>query len=276
MSALFERKPGLYETIVLMYHGLDPGDGRYDKAPASERAYVLSHKTFRRHLHAIRESGCRVADPGGVPSPETGSFLPDRQALLTFDDGCASDRDVALPLLLETGGKALFFVTAEHVGQNGFLGTADLRELATSGMTIGSHGLTHRLFSSLSREAERREIEDSRKRLEDLCGADVRWLSLPGGRWGPDTLESAAGAGYRGIFTSEPLPARSSNGVWVIGRVAVRSNWALEQMSDLLQEPEQTMASLRSHYRVRRFLRGALGDRFYERLHGWWWSRRER
>jgi len=55
------------EPLVLMYHGLDPGDGRYAQTPAEARAYVLSRSDFLDHLSLLEQAGRRFADPGGFP-----------------------------------------------------------------------------------------------------------------------------------------------------------------------------------------------------------------
>src|SRR6478609_7258795 len=68
---------------------------------------------------------------------------------ITFDDGNASDAQIALPALLRRGLRASFFVIAGRCDEPGSLSRADVRELARSGMTVGSHGLRHRNWRRL-------------------------------------------------------------------------------------------------------------------------------
>ena len=51
--------------------------------------------------------------------------------LATFDDGNRSDHLVAAPLLLEYGVPGAFFVCAGRLGQPGYLGAKEARELAS-------------------------------------------------------------------------------------------------------------------------------------------------
>ena len=41
------------EPLVLMYHGLDPGDGRYAQTPPEVMAYVLPRGAFVDHLDLL-------------------------------------------------------------------------------------------------------------------------------------------------------------------------------------------------------------------------------
>lgn len=63
---------------------------------------------------------------------------------LTFDDGNASDVEVALPRLVERSLTAEFFVLAGKLGERGHLNRAAVRSLLDAGMAIGSHGWSHR------------------------------------------------------------------------------------------------------------------------------------
>lgn len=61
-----------------------------------------------------------------------------------------------------------------------------LRELAALGMEIGAHCVSHPILTRIPADAARREILDSKGRLEDLLGAAVRTFAYPNGRPGLD------------------------------------------------------------------------------------------
>ena len=75
---------------------------------------------------------------------------------LTFDDGYASDVEVALPALAERGLTATFFPLAGMLGRPGYLDAGGVRELSAAGMTVGSHGMRHRSWRGLDAESEAR------------------------------------------------------------------------------------------------------------------------
>src|SRR5207342_3607508 len=91
---------------------------------------------------------------------------PDVQ--LTFDDGNASDVEIALPSLLERGLSAEFFVLAGLLGEPGRLAADDVRELHGAGMRVGSHGWAHRDWRRIDPSLHAREFSDARQVLAEL------------------------------------------------------------------------------------------------------------
>ena len=85
-----------------------------------------------------------------------------------------------------------------------FMSWDSLREMARAGMTIGSHTVTHSVLASLSEPAQRRELQESRRRIADAAGTLPEMLAYPVG--GPRsftgvTRQLAREAGYRAAFT---------------------------------------------------------------------------
>ena len=108
---------------------------------------------------------------------------------LSFDDGYASDVEVALPALADRGLTATFFPLAGKLGQPGYTDEAGVRALSSAGMTVGSHGMHHRSWRGLDAGAEREELDVARSligaaagRSGDVRGLPVRQLRSPGAR----------------------------------------------------------------------------------------------
>ena len=83
------------------------------------------------------------------------------------------------------------------------LDNAGLRELADSGVAIGTHGVSHEPLTNIDDpEAELRDSwQDLQRRLGKETGAPT--LSFPHGQYGQRELELARGLGYRLMFTSD-------------------------------------------------------------------------
>ncbi|HNY27807.1 MAG TPA: polysaccharide deacetylase family protein [Candidatus Sumerlaeota bacterium] len=255
--------------LVLMYHGVDPGDGRYVGACSGLMGYVLKRDEFLRHLEALEGAGRRVVDPVAFLSGSV--VLEPGDVLLTFDDGDRSDYDVVFPILQKKGWRALFFVTAGFVGQSGQTGWEQWREMGGQGMALGAHGLSHRFLTAMSREEQRYEFIESRKRIEGETGFEVRSFSFPGGRFNRQALEEAAAAGYEKVFTSIPGSQKTSGQIQVIGRVAVRATMTGDRLRDFLDHQEVRLRELRWIDRVRRLAQGVLGERLYPEAHRFFW-----
>jgi peptidoglycan/xylan/chitin deacetylase (PgdA/CDA1 family) len=61
--------------------------------------------------------------------------------------------------------------------------------LCRAGMEIGAHTVSHSLLSKLTDHDARREMAESRARLESICGCRVRVFAYPNGKPGTDYTE---------------------------------------------------------------------------------------
>ena len=89
----------------------------------------------------------------------------------------------------------------------------ELRLLVESGLVeIGSHTVSHPILSQLDVEAQRRELLESKQKLEGWTGKAVRALAYPNGIPGVDyteeTLRLVEEVGYDMAFTTRPTFAR--------------------------------------------------------------------
>jgi peptidoglycan/xylan/chitin deacetylase (PgdA/CDA1 family) len=100
-----------------------------------------------------------------------------------------------------------------------------------TGMTIGAHTVTHPILAKISLDRARKEIVDSRARLEQITGAPVRLFAYPNGRPGRDyRREHAALArelGFEAAVTTAPGAAGSGGDLYQIPRFTPwdRPNW---------------------------------------------------
>jgi len=125
---------------------------------------------------------------------------------LSFDDGNKTDIEVALPELEKRNLRATFFILAGRIDSQDYLSRDDVSRLIASGMYIGSHGMKHVAWRSLTERQMREEFRDAKALLEEY---DRR------------TLAGLRDAGFDRIYTSDGGYARESsylqprNSVWV-------------------------------------------------------------
>ncbi len=151
--------------------------------------------------------------------------------LLTFDDGLADNYSNAFPILKESGLKSYFFVMPDKLGTDGYMSWAQVKELAVSGMIIGSHGMSHRILTGLTTAELEHEINGSKSILEDKLRQKVEYFSIPRGFVTKAIIDRIKDAGYRAVFTSNP---NDSDG-FRIGRIAVRHNWNIEKFKYVIE-----------------------------------------
>lgn len=139
---------------------------------------------------------------------------------LTFDDGNASDLSVALPMLVERGLTASFFVIAGRLGQPGSLAADDVRALAESGMTIGTHGMQHRSWRSLDEDEYREELDEARELLEVAAGSPIDEAACPYGAYDRRALRALKQREFRRVYTVDRRSASLDD--WLQPRYVIR------------------------------------------------------
>ena len=183
------RRRVLRTVVVLGYHKVgDPPPGSW------ETWYLVPEETFRRQLDDLGRHEWEVVDLErfltGLDEPD---LLPERAALITFDDGYQSTSEAALRVLREFGYPGVSFVPSDYIGRmNDFEADTDeprerlcdvddLRELERNGISVQSHCASHRPFSSLSESEQADELAGSKAALERTLGRRVDALSYPYG-----------------------------------------------------------------------------------------------
>lgn len=160
-------------------------------------------------------------------------------------DPCDRIYRTAVPRLLDlfdrVGVCATLFVVARDAESE-----ADLwREAVRRGHEIASHSLTHPLpFTALSGEVLRREVEESRARLERAIARPVLGFRAPGWYVDDVTLAAVAGAGYRYDASVFPSPALGLHALVrkILARGAVRnaSVWPALRLAFSSRRPYRT------------------------------------
>jgi peptidoglycan/xylan/chitin deacetylase (PgdA/CDA1 family) len=155
---------------------------------------------------------------------------------LSFDDGNASDAQIALPALQERGLTATFFVVAGRLDQPGSLTRDDVRALQGAGMTIGNHGMTHQPWRGLDVARRHLELAESREVLAEVTGRAVQDAACPLGRYDRTVLSALRRLGYRSAHTSDRRWAHE--GRWLQPRYSIHQGDTPESFErDVLRRP---------------------------------------
>ena len=191
---------------VLMLHSIA------EPRSAQEESYYLSPERWRRLLETMKEGGYHCADPVKLQDPS--ATWGERELVLTFDDGYDDFYTEVFPLLEKYRLKPLVFLPVNRIGDenrwdqaNGLrarrlMDTAQIRELRRHGVRFGSHTLTHPSLVRLGDAQLRRELVESRRKLEELLGDEVDMLAYPYGHANPRVRAAAIEAGYKMAFTT--------------------------------------------------------------------------
>lgn len=111
--------------LVLCYHGIIP-----DECPPSPRR-LDSHprqRAFRQQLQILSRRFNVVSAATVLDHVRSGTPLPKRPALITFDDGLRNNLTCAAPELDRFGLTALVFLPTDHIGDTRLLWTHEVAE----------------------------------------------------------------------------------------------------------------------------------------------------
>jgi peptidoglycan/xylan/chitin deacetylase (PgdA/CDA1 family) len=247
--------------IYLMYHELEVPGRRMCQSERGYVRYVVREAAFREQVNWLRSNDMLGRSVSCALDQKV-----ERGVVITFDDGCETDLRVAAPILREAGFGATFYVTVGFLGQPGYMVERQVRELSDAGFEIGCHSMTHPYLDELDESQMKHEIVDAKLRLEEITGRSVVHFSCPGGRWTPQVVEIARGAGYRSVTTSRVAANHAESDSFSLARVAIMRETPLSAFQQicrgrgLWQKQLRTVLQATSHQ--------ILGNALYDRLRG--------
>ena len=236
----------MVKTPIFYYHSVGPAGPE-----------TLDIAIFKEHLTLIRELGFT---PLSFQQLMEGRYPQGiRPLVLTFDDGLLDNYENVLPLLVDYGYPASFFVVPGYdrvtrwvnprtrqwsdTPQSGFslpfksMQKQHRRAMLECGMEIGSHSMTHHKLNQLSAKQLEHEIGDSKKFLEDELGVAIPSFCYPMGRYNEAVIDCLQRAGYQGACTTIPGFYHASCAPFECGRFIMKNvfwfrtilHWVLEQ-----------------------------------------------
>jgi peptidoglycan/xylan/chitin deacetylase (PgdA/CDA1 family) len=176
-------------TPVLLYHDVVAGQ--------PTNPWQLSASAFAAHLDAVMRSRRAVLTASALDDELVGPPGPTgRMCALTFDDVRASFLDLVLPMLVERGLTATFYVTTGSIGHPGRLSEAGLMDVVGTGVEVGAHTVIHRELDLLPDADIRCELRVSRDHLSELLGVAPRSFAYPHGSYHRMARDLVSDVGY--------------------------------------------------------------------------------
>ena len=159
--------------VALCYHDVLPSTTAAGGGPQRFDVPLASFELMLDTIAASGFRGCSVADALAAPGTP--------RVAITFDDGNAGQFEHAAPALRARGMSATFYVTTDWVGRPGFVTWDQLRQLKAWGMSVQSHSRSHPFLSELGAEDLRRELTESRARIDAELSQTTTEIAFPGG-----------------------------------------------------------------------------------------------
>ena len=204
---------------VITYHSIDP----------SASAISISETEFRRHVDWLASGRVPVVSLETLVAGDPGSDA----IALTFDDAFQNFGTIAMELLRDHGLPATLFVVTDRVGGTNawepgagvgslpvlpLLDWGGIAAVAEGGITIGSHGRTHRHLPVL----EQAELDDEVSGSLDDFRRELGLLPTAFCYAYGDVTErerSAAARAYRVAVTTELRPLDDDEDAFMVPRL---------------------------------------------------------
>ena len=199
--------PGRGIRVILLYHSV----GTDEPVSIHPAAFTEQMQILSRRFRTVRLCDLK----GALTSTPTDVNL----ACVTFDDGIRDNYECALPILEAFGIKGTFFVVSgllgksppSRFGHRPRMTASQVLECSALGHEIGAHTVNHVKLTDVPLEIAQREIEGSKRFLEDLLGTAVESFAYPRGAHTDATKNLVASLGFKfaaatreGIVEREP------------------------------------------------------------------------
>jgi peptidoglycan/xylan/chitin deacetylase (PgdA/CDA1 family) len=179
---------------ILMYHSVSDRD-----ADVSHPYYQTNTRpeVFARHMQFLADNNYKVISLSDAVSLLSGSspsslvtqatnqpVTSSKYCVLTWDDGYRDFHDYAWPILKKHGFTATMFLPTgfmenERKALNGkdCLTWGEVKTLATNGTAFGAHTVSHVQLYALDRRNIAKELQNSKKEIEEKLGSKVNHYS---------------------------------------------------------------------------------------------------
>lgn len=218
---------------VLMYH-------KIPEAPlASKHKIFVTRAVFEWQMRWLKRRGFETVGFADLKAFLSGmkplSAFPKKPVMITFDDGYRDNLENAFPLLKELGFKSTVFVLANSkITQNQWdldmdptepasplMNVDELKRSLELGVSIGSHGCSHRFLTDLSEAESLDEMKASKLKLESELNTPILAFAYPYGKFSREHEQQAFQAGYEFAVSTDSGGMRLEDNPYAIFRVNV-------------------------------------------------------
>lgn len=246
-SLLVERRKD--RIPILLYHRLISKErAERGEVPDDEMIWVCYDTSFAEQMRYLHENGFTTLDlddytairRGGKAMPE--KPVPEKPVIVTFDDGYLSNYTMAFPALKANRQKAVIFVAVEPdeytrgkvKGIDGFVSPEQMKEMAEQGIAIQSHTMTHCILAEQSDQKIRYELEESKKRLQQITARPVRHIAIPRAGYSRRVKRFVKQAGYETACCNIKGAAHGLSDSWALPRIVVERDMTIREFARAL------------------------------------------
>lgn len=225
--SLVSIQPGKVNIPVLLYHHIaDELTGRY-YVPVDD---------FREQMNTLHKMGYKTITISKMADIiRHGGQIPEKPIVITFDDGALDVYENAFPIMQDYGFVGCFYIVANRLNADGFVGFDELTEMVDKGWEIGSHSFSH-IDLTLNHAAARHEIFDSRMKIGEHLGIEIESLAYPFGMIDPYIVEKTFDYGYSNAVGLGKSWTHNAASIYYIKRIEIRNSYTIGFFKSILPD----------------------------------------
>jgi peptidoglycan/xylan/chitin deacetylase (PgdA/CDA1 family) len=210
------------QVPVLCYHQIR--DWRTTDSKIS-KTYIVPPAAFAAQMRMLADSGYHTISPDQLYSYLiSGTRLPEKPILLSFDDTDLDQYTVAFPEMKKYGFKGVFFIMTVSLGRPHYMSRDQVRNLSDEGNTIGSHTWDHHNVKKYEGNDWVIQLDKPTRQLEQITGKNIRYFAYPFGLWNSAAFPELKKRGFVAAFQLNEKQDQQDP-LYCIRRIIVPGTW---------------------------------------------------
>ena len=206
-------------AVIFVYHRF--GEGQF---PSTS----IRMEQFKSHLLELRRKRYNILPITEIIQKiNNKEKLPDFTIGLSIDDAYSSVYEKAWPLLREAKIPFTLFISTDVVDRQatGYMSWDQIRELESSGVTIGSQTKSHKHLPLISIEDAKQEIDKANVRIKREIGLRPDLFAYPYGEYNSSVRELIIDRGFKAAFTQSSGALHSYSDKFSLPRFALNERY---------------------------------------------------
>ncbi|MBI5730379.1 MAG: polysaccharide deacetylase family protein [Ignavibacteriales bacterium] len=228
----------IFQSVVVRYYKKEIPIIYYHRIvesldEAGKHGIYVTAGQFEKHLSYLKKSGYKTITFGEALEIKR-SGIKGKYVIITFDDGYEDNHRLAFPVLKKYGFKAIIFLVAgleynswdlqSNEPKLKMMNKSQLLEMQDYGIEFGSHTLSHSDLTKISLEEAKKELDESKKILEEKLGREIKSFAFPYGNCNEEVKKIARLTGYKLVYATDNAPLGLHEDLFQIRRIGIFPN----------------------------------------------------
>lgn len=222
---------------ILMYHYISSPPKTNDRVRLDLSVSPTNFENELKYLAAYSYTAVSLYDIYGALA--TGTTLPPKPVVITFDDGYRDAYVNAYPLLKKYNMTGTFFVVSDFItsGNPAYLTWDMVKEMSDGGMSIESHSRWHPDMRNRQNDFLVYQILGPIEAITAYTGKRPHFFCYPSGRYDAAVIRVLKSADTWAAVTTQQGVSQTLSNAMTWARVRVHGSTTLQQFAELVQAP---------------------------------------